>query len=341
MEPISDVSNFHPEKIHENDGSTSSNLKSENCVPEKKETNQTPSQYVGLFPQVWHRSTVDSNVSLHGFRRFKTSHLVNLRFMEEEIAEIDHKIYQAGLNLGFQPTPADRLGLETSKRDANVPKIEEIVNPALVLRLRSLLKDYGQSNTKRTGKEHRLTGGLIDQALGAFNQIMSMETFSLADDGYHASQRNDLSPKEICKTRLLRVDLGPRRAQDPFQHHIHKLIRGMRVRSFLKRNSHDEEANSTSTHKRNTSISSHDSILIAEIVGRFLVATLTAAFLIVPLTISAYQGSKGAQLCTIGIAVLIFAFLVSFLMRTTNHETMAISSAYAAVLSVIVSNRFT
>jgi hypothetical protein len=75
-------------------------------------------------------------------------------------------------------------------------------------------------------------------------------------------------------------------------------------------------------------------------VGRFIVAILTAAVMIVPLTISAYQNSKSAQLCTIGISVLIFALLVSFSMRTSNHETMAISSAYAAVLSVIVSNGF-
>jgi hypothetical protein len=63
--------------------------------------------------------------------------------MEEEIAKIDHKIYQAGLHLGLQPTPVDRLGLGTSKRDANFPKTEETITPALILRLRSMIKEYG------------------------------------------------------------------------------------------------------------------------------------------------------------------------------------------------------
>jgi hypothetical protein len=156
---------------------------------------------------------------------------------------------------------------------------------------------------------------------------MNMETFSLADDGYQSSGRSDLSPQEICNTRLVRVDLGPRSTQDPF-------------RSLLKNTSDDEEANSTSIPKLDISKSVQDSVLIAGVIGRFLVAILTAAFLIIPLVISAYQKSKEAQLCTIGVSVLIFAFLVSFSMRTTNHEIMAISSAYAAVLSVIVSNGF-
>jgi hypothetical protein len=167
-----------------------------------------------------------------------------------------------------------------------------------------------------------------------------METFSLADDGYQASRRNDLSPQEICNTRLVRVDLGPRSTQDPFQRQIHKLFRASRIRSLLKKKPYDEEANSTSTCEPKISTSVQDSILIAEIIGRFWVATLSAAFLMIPLVVSAYQTSKGAQLCTIGVSVLIFAFLVSFSMRTTNHEIMAISSAYAAVLSVVVSNGF-
>jgi hypothetical protein len=169
---------------------------------------------------------------------------------------------------------------------------------------------------------------------------MNMETFSLADDGYQSSGRNDLSPQEICNTRLVRVDLGPRSTQDPFQRQLHKFFRTARIRSLLKKNSDDEEMNSTSICNLDISKSVQDSILIAGVIGRFLVAILTAAFLIIPLVISAYQKSKGAQLCTIGVSVLIFAFLVSFSMRTTNHEIMAISSAYAAVLSVIVSNGF-
>lgn len=132
-----------PEKKNEKDGTASIIPESKDFILQQEDQNQMPLQYANLFPQIWQRSTTDSNVSLHGFRRFKTSHLVNLRFMEEEIAKIDHKIYQAGLHLGLQPTPVDRLGLGTSKRDAIFPKTEETITPTLVLRLRSMIKEYG------------------------------------------------------------------------------------------------------------------------------------------------------------------------------------------------------
>lgn len=96
-----------------------------------------------LFPSLWSRVTDDSNVTLHGFRRFKTIHLLNLRFLEEEIAEIDWKIYQAGLGLGQQPSANDRLGLRHSKINANPPAAKDVITRALILRLRSLIQQYG------------------------------------------------------------------------------------------------------------------------------------------------------------------------------------------------------
>ncbi|KAI4206691.1 MAG: hypothetical protein LQ346_000983 [Caloplaca aetnensis] len=99
-----------------------------------------------IFPKVWSHSTEDRNLTLYGFRRFKTSHLVNLRFLEEEISELDHIIYQAGLNLndGTLDQKSDRLGLRCSHRDASVPALQDSITDSLVLKLRGLLKDYGQ-----------------------------------------------------------------------------------------------------------------------------------------------------------------------------------------------------
>ncbi len=97
------------------------------------------------FMKHWEKATADSNLTLHGFRRFKTTQLLNLRFLEDEIATVDHGIYQAGLSLGLDPSSSDRLGLRHSKRDANVPPIEETITRAMVLRLRGLLKEYGPS----------------------------------------------------------------------------------------------------------------------------------------------------------------------------------------------------
>lgn len=97
----------------------------------------------GRFRKNWQAASADSSITLYGFRRFKTSHLLNLRFLEDEIAELDHMVYQAGLTLGIEHAPANRLGLNYCKRDRRIPAIRETITHELVLRLRDLLKQYG------------------------------------------------------------------------------------------------------------------------------------------------------------------------------------------------------
>lgn len=95
------------------------------------------------FRKNWQAASADNSLTLYGFRRFKTSHLLNLRFLEDEIAELDHLVYQAGLTLGIDHAPANRLGLNYCKRDRRIPAIGETITHELVLRLRDLLKQYG------------------------------------------------------------------------------------------------------------------------------------------------------------------------------------------------------
>ena len=96
-----------------------------------------------MFRRAWSASTADNNLTLHGFRRFKTTHLLSLRFLEDEIAQMDHTLYQAGLSLNLSPPSTDRLGLRHSKRDPSIPKIDDVVTPDFMFRLRDLLKQYG------------------------------------------------------------------------------------------------------------------------------------------------------------------------------------------------------
>jgi hypothetical protein len=96
-----------------------------------------------VFRSCWVTSTADNNLTLHGFRRFKTTHLVNLRFLEAEIAKIDHTIYQAGLSLDLGPSSTDRLGLKHSKRNSNTPSINDTITPEFISKLRDLLRQYG------------------------------------------------------------------------------------------------------------------------------------------------------------------------------------------------------
>jgi hypothetical protein len=105
-----------------------------------------PNSITSAFRKAWIISTADNNLTLHGFRRFKTTHLLNLRFLEDEIAEMDHTLYQAGLSLDISPTSDDRLGLGHCKKDANVPKIDETITEDFILRLRKLVKEYGMGH---------------------------------------------------------------------------------------------------------------------------------------------------------------------------------------------------
>jgi hypothetical protein len=97
---------------------------------------------VDAFRKCWVASTADNNLTLHGFRRFKTTQLLNLRFLENEIADMDHTIYQAGLSLDLSPSPGDRLGLQYSKRDADVPQVTDVITREFILKLRDLIKEY-------------------------------------------------------------------------------------------------------------------------------------------------------------------------------------------------------
>lgn len=95
------------------------------------------------FHKAWVASTADNNLTLHGFRRFKTTHLLNLRLLENEIAEMDQVVYQAGLSLNISPSPVDRLGLNYCRRNAKIPKAGDAITNEFIQKLRDLLKQYG------------------------------------------------------------------------------------------------------------------------------------------------------------------------------------------------------
>ena len=103
--------------------------------------------YHETFSKVWREITSNNHLTLFGFRRYRITHLLNLRFLEAEIEKIDHGLYQAGLQLK-QPISCDhiidRLGLKQAKRDSQKTKIEEVVNEDVILRLRKLIKQYDE-----------------------------------------------------------------------------------------------------------------------------------------------------------------------------------------------------
>ena len=55
--------------------------------------------YHDQFNKIWREITSDNRHTLFGFRRYRTTDLLNLRLLEAEIGTIDHDVYQAGLQL--------------------------------------------------------------------------------------------------------------------------------------------------------------------------------------------------------------------------------------------------
>ena len=108
---------------------------------------------------LWRKATDDNRLTLYGFRRFRTTHLLNLRFLEEEIDVLDHRIFQAGLRLGYGDgggggTCPDKLGLRHGRIDPSAAALGqgEVMSRELVLRMRELIKQYGTFQTLRCEK---------------------------------------------------------------------------------------------------------------------------------------------------------------------------------------------
>jgi len=187
------------------------------------------------------------------------------------------------------------------------------------------------------------SSALQDDGLNSFNQLMLMETFSLADNSWQSSLRSDLNPYEKYKTRLVRVDLAHRNGtRDLLRHSLRRFLRAMWffVRSPKIMVDDPEHASSSSSAVLESRLKSsyQNTTRIAEVITRLFVALLAAAFLVVPLVILSHQHTGEAQLATVCCCILVFSLLVSLLSQASNQETMAASAGYAAVLSVFVAS---
>lgn len=174
----------------------------------------------------------------------------------------------------------------------------------------------------------------LDEALSSFGNIMAMETVSLLDDGKQSSLQPELTLLEKYKTRLVRADLGTRSRTDPFQRWLHRKLRAFRYWRISNQLDGPESFVSSPKHHwphQNT-------VRIASIVGRFIAAVVTGAFLVAPLAILSARSINGTQLTVVCVFVALFAAVVTALLRVSSYEIMAATAAYAAVLSVFVSN---
>lgn len=157
-----------------------------------------------------------------------------------------------------------------------------------------------------------------------------METFSLLDDENLSNLRVGASTRQKYKTRLLRLDQLPRTRQDPLQRYIHQSLRKLR---YIWIDSHKD-----SSKESRWLPSSQNTSLLADILSRVIFAIITAVFVTVPLTVLAHETRKSVQIGVVSGCVVAFACLVSVALRATNLEMMVVCAAYAAIISVFVSN---
>lgn len=167
-----------------------------------------------------------------------------------------------------------------------------------------------------------------------------MERCSLLDDEKAASARTDLTLPEMYETRLLRLDLPPRTRTDPVSHWMHRLLRDFRYWKLNKRcRANGVEAQGTIKNiRRADSFSHQNSAPIANLLGRLITTLMTGLFLVAPLVILSPSSPSNLQLIVVAVCILVFSLLVAAMMKASNFEMMAVSAAYAAVLTVFVSN---
>lgn len=166
---------------------------------------------------------------------------------------------------------------------------------------------------------------------------MAMERCSLLDDEKAASARTDLTLPEMYQTRLLRPDLPSRSHADPVSHWIHRLLRDFRYRK-LSRRCGARGVEAQAVLGRADSFSHQNSAPLSNFIGRLITTLMTGVFLVVPLAALGPQSTSTSQLVVVAVCILLFSFLVATMMKASNFEMMAVSAAYAAVLSVFVSN---
>ena len=134
------VLTHHPQQVTSNEpDKRAGSLNPQRRHKRSREDRET----ANLFHDIWRKVTDDNYLTLYGFRRFRTTHLLNLRYLEAEIDTLDHQIFQAGLKLGHIPTPVDKLGLQHGKIDPCASGNVEAMTRELVLKLRELIMQYG------------------------------------------------------------------------------------------------------------------------------------------------------------------------------------------------------
>ncbi|CAN8099915.1 unnamed protein product [Discula destructiva] len=258
-----------------------------------------------VFNRIWSIATEDENLTMYAFKRFKTSHLVNLRYLEHELDKLDRDVYQAGLSLGHDVSKTGRLLLGHAQKDKVIKTVQDVAQKENIIRLRKLISEN-------------------DKAMIRFKQLMQMKTFSMFEDDRRTKYHLEMNDWEAYKTSLIRVDLPAGRPRSPFENWLHHFLRWIK----WNKRQHDNRAES----------SQFNSIAFSNIVLNILVATGTITLFVTPTILLSNRAGSPVEIFTISLFIGVFSFIVSFRSGSSAISTMGATAAYGAVLVVFLSN---
>ncbi|OIW26313.1 hypothetical protein CONLIGDRAFT_646490 [Coniochaeta ligniaria NRRL 30616] len=213
-----------------------------------------------------------------------------------------------------------------------------------LVRLKSLIR------RNRTAQPSQLDE--LNRTLRSYGKLRAADLKAIIADptirDYEYLRQHKSLDKEQTRDRKLRLQLFFQSAEDfgdPFQSHYswfqntHDKIDPVR-RAFMR---HLPSRLTYSHHERQERKKEYMegkppkkvSIFVDRLV-RLITALVGGLFLIVPVHIMSFSPSLIKSLVTVSVAVVVFAFVVSFLVRVTNIETLVSTATYAAVLVVFV-----
>jgi hypothetical protein len=134
---------------------------------------------------------------------YRHRHLLNPRFLGNEITEFSRKMFIGGEGLGLPLPPNHKLGLgRGAERQAS--ESNPTLNHKFTSKLRQLVKDYGTLITYLNIYHRVVLTPPADEALIALNQVMTIIRWKLIFNHIYFHCRNSLflpSESQRCLTK--------------------------------------------------------------------------------------------------------------------------------------------
>jgi hypothetical protein len=269
------------------------------------------------------------------FDRYETMQLLNLCFYQVEIRPLEHNIFEL---LESKVEDEDRL--------FNLAKKISL--------LRQLLKEYSKPNMRdwfcMRGNKY------ADAALLSFYQLMAFEVTEKSTKEYDQTSSggpwvmidvaNKASQDGLRDLLGQLLGVNPRKEPAEAKFTTWPIFKRLRGKSPLQRDEFLPSAESMQADKnlektRVHQVKSRKRREMADVLARFFISFTGGTLLLVPMTIMALKNDLRVSIGVIWAFVIFFIVLVSFMSRATNHEALAATAGFTAVLIIFTGSQAT